>query len=84
MQEAAIGDACAAVGRVDDGGNFGFQVIPDGVEEIRECGVAGGLWDADSEGGVEVGEVGSGGVVHDAFLTARSGGWELFFGGRKE
>ena len=42
-KEPSVRDARAIVGRVDDGGDLGFQRIADGVEEIRKGGVAGGF-----------------------------------------
>jgi len=48
-EEPAIRDARAVVGRVDDGGDFGFQRFPDGIEEIREGGIAGGFVPAPRE-----------------------------------
>lgn len=56
--------------------------IADGVKEIGEGGVAGGFRDADSEGGVELIQVGCGVFSHAAGLTARGQCREDFLRGR--
>lgn len=76
-KQSAVRDARAAVRRMDDSGDFRLESFSDGVEEIREGGVAGSFRDADSEGGVELVEVGGGGFMHALVLMewVRGGEW---------
>lgn len=77
-EESAIRDARAVVGRLDDGGDFGFQRVTDGIEEIREGGIAGGFGSARAEGGEMAGKVGFN-RMHRRMPNEDGGGVAVFF-----
>ena len=56
-EESAVGEAGAVVRRVDDGADLRFEFLADGIEEIGERGIAGGLGSARAADGIQVHEV---------------------------
>ena len=56
-EKAAVGEAGAVVRRVDDGADLRFEFLADGIEEIGERGIAGGLRSARAADGIQVREV---------------------------
>jgi len=77
-EEAAVGNAGAVLRRMDNGGDLGFQGIADGIEEIRERGLAGGLGSSRAEGGVKAAEIGFD-RMHVGMPNAAGRRWAVIF-----
>lgn len=77
-KKAAIVDACAVVGGVDDGGDFWFERFADSIEKVGEGGVAGSLGSARAQGGVELGKIRFN-RMHKAMANGDGGGMKAYF-----
>lgn len=80
-EQAAIRDARAVVGRMDDGGDLWLQRIADGIEELGERRIAAGFRHADDGDEVKLVQVIGDGVGHAGFVprikaVRRKGGKE--------
>lgn len=73
-EEAAMGDARAVVGGMDNGGDLWLQRVADGIEELGYCRVAAGFRHADAGDEVKLVQVIGDGVRHVGEFRNESGG----------